>query len=128
MRAALAVAAMTACAQPDDRSVEGAVALFVAAADRGDSSRVVGMLDATTLDRLRVRAREASDLAGGGVSLGPADVLAVGFEPARVRVARVEKVVRGGADATAWVRGSDGKTVEVRLRSERGRWKIVLDL
>ena len=127
MRPAVVTFALVACARPDDRSVRVAVEQFVAAAERGDADRVVGMLDASTLDRLRARAREASDLAGGGVTLGPTDVLAVGFEPARIRVARVDEGTRRDAEATALVRGTDGTTVPLRLRLEGGRWKIVLE-
>lgn len=100
---------------------------FVAAAEQGDADRVVKMLDASTLERLRARAREASDLAGGGVSLSPADIIAVGFEPATMPVVRVTASRKGG-DAVAVVHGTDGRTVQVRLRSESGRWKLVLDL
>jgi hypothetical protein len=127
MRLTLAALAVFAgCARPDDRSTSGAIDQFVSAAGRGDSDRVVEMLDASTIERLRARAREASDLAGGGVNLGPADVLAVGFEPARLRPARVETTSRRGADATVRLHGADGATVTVKLRSEHGRWKIVL--
>lgn len=101
---------------------------FVTAAEQGDADRVVKMLDASTLERLRARAREASDLAGGGVSLSPADIVAVGFEPATMPVVRVTTASSKGGDAVAVVHGTDGRTVQVRLRSESGRWKLVLDL
>jgi len=127
-RGAALLAIALGCAQPDDKSVEGAVMQFVAAAEQGDADRVVKMLDRSTLDRLGARAREASDLAGGGVSLNPADVVAVGFEPADMRIARVTTASLKGGDAVAVVHGADGRTVQVRLRSESGRWKLVLDL
>ena len=126
-RLVVAFALFAGCARPDDRSIKVAVEQFVAAAERGDADRVVAMLGASTVDRLRARAREASDLAGGGVTLGPTDVLAVGFEPARIRVARVDEGTRRDGEATALVRGTDGTTVPLRLRLEAGRWRIVLE-
>jgi hypothetical protein len=126
--AALLAAALLSCSQPDDRTPEGAVAEFIAAAARGDAVRVVQMIDAATLARLRARAREASDLAGGGVDLDPVDLVAVGFEPARMEVKDVRRRSLKGADAVVLVQGTDGRNAEVRLRSEQHRWKVVLDL
>jgi len=117
------------CAQPDDRTPEGAVREFAAASARGDAQRVVEMLDRAALDRLSAQAREASDLAGGGVDLRPADLLAVGFEATDMQLAEVRRVDEGGKDdALVRVKDADGRETEVRLRLHEGSWKIVLDL
>jgi len=123
-----AVALLSACSRPDDRTADGAVRAFAAAASRGDAQLVASMLDDRTLERLRVRAREASDLAGGGVDLTPVDLLAVGFEPPRMEIAKTEVRAKKHGEAIVRVSGSDGPAVDVRLRSRLGRWKIVLDL
>lgn len=101
----------------------------MAASLRGDAQRVVDLLDKGTKNRLIARAREASDLAGGGVVLEPKDLLAVGFESSTMEVAEVQsKGDPAEGRATVVVKSTDGRAVEVRVTREEGLWKVVLDL
>jgi hypothetical protein len=95
-------------------------------AESGSRTEIFHLLGPATRHQLEEEARRAS-ASSGGRSIGPEDLLAVGWGPPRYRPVEERELWRRGDEAAVEVRGASGERETVRCVREGGFWKIELD-
>lgn len=122
----LAVVLLFACAcGAGTRSPVGAVRALAEAAQDGDRDAAWRLIGPDTRARLEADAKRAAQLSGRR-QVPPAEMLAVGWFPARFHLDDAREVERDGDRAVVEVRGKSGERERVTCVRAQGAWKIEL--
>jgi hypothetical protein len=129
LRTAALIAAVTwapGCGK-DEPPVAAAKA-YASAAQRGDSQRLLELIDSATAEYLQAAAERASDQIGGRRNVEPHEMLQVIDVDPRSQVARAELVSSTETTARVKLIGADGTEHDLDLVLEDGQWRVRLPL
>ncbi len=112
----------------DAKTPEAAAKAFVQAAQRGDTDKLLPLLEHAALGRLQTAAERASHHVGGRRTIGPHEMLQVTDVDPMLRVARVEVLDNDGATAHVRLHGSQGQSAELALIYEDDAWRVQIPL
>jgi len=107
------------------RSPEGAVRALTEAAESGDRDAVYALLGPATRARLTADAEHAAQAAGRR-ELGPTDLVAAGWSPAKWHAVDFDVLTRTGDRATVEVRGAAHERETVTCVAVGGQWRVEL--
>ena len=107
---------------------EAAATAFIQAAQRGDTEKLLPLLENDALGRLKTAAERASHHVGGRRTIGPHEMLQVTDVDPMLRVARVEVLSNDGTSARVRLHGGQGQSVELALIYEDDAWRIQIPL
>ncbi len=123
----LGLCACLACSG-EAKTPEAAAKAFILAAQRGDTEKLLPLLENAALGRLQTAAERASHHVGGRRTIGPHEMLQITDVDPMLRVARVEVLDNDGATARVRLHGSQGKSAELALIFEDDAWRVQIPL
>lgn len=112
----------------DAKTPEAAAKAFIQAAQRGDTEKLLPLLENAALGRLQTAAERASHHVGGRRTIGPHEMLQVTDVDPMLRVARVEVLDDNGAIAHVRLHGGQGQSAELALIFEDDAWRVQIPL
>jgi hypothetical protein len=105
---------------------EAAAKAFVEAAQRGDTARILPMIESTAMSRLQAAAERATHHVGGRRTIAPHEMLQIVDVDPLLRVARVEVLASDGETARVRIHGSQDQTADLALVLEDGAWRVTI--
>jgi hypothetical protein len=101
---------------------------YAAAAQRGDSTALVDLVDEEARAYLNAAAERASDQIGGRRNVEPREMVQITDVDPRFQVASTELLHDSSGTARVRLLGVDGSSHDVDLVEEDGRWRVRLPL
>ncbi|MEZ4384480.1 MAG: hypothetical protein R3A79_24340 [Nannocystaceae bacterium] len=108
----------------DAQTPEAAAKAFVEAVQRGDTGRILSMIDASSMSHLQAAAERATHHVGGRRTVAPHEMLQIVDVDPLLRVARVEVLDSDGEAARVRIHGSQDQSADLSLVLEDGAWRV----